>query len=393
MKILLVGPLPKEAGGSYTSGICKVVYELSKQYTDGVNYHVIALNLPQKVAERNNKYPFQFNGYKWMIKDVLSDFLFHSVKTYREMRYYKRELHDNPFKWEFYKVNIKRVIKTIRPDIIHVHQYISATYFANIYSVPIIVTMHGVFYRGLKEQENLKGLAYSLVNQADYYTGLTLECEKYMTGLFKIPSNKMEIIPNGTNTSIYYFSLDERKKMRDDFKINNDTIVFVTVASIQERKGQLRFIKVLEKLNVKFLYWIIGEGPDKSKVRNYIIDNRLEESVKLLGSINSNELYKYYSAADIYAHPSTMEGQSLSEMEAYATGLRIVVNEDIKDTIATIGDKDCYYILNMDRVEKKDFCNWIEKRDNMRSSKKDLDWNVISNKYADFYNKILEGEI
>ena len=31
IKILSIGQLPKEVGGSYTSGIARVVYELSKQ--------------------------------------------------------------------------------------------------------------------------------------------------------------------------------------------------------------------------------------------------------------------------------------------------------------------------------------------------------------------------
>lgn len=393
MKVLLVGPLPVEVGGSYTSGICKVVYEISKQHTEGVDYYVIALNLPQKKAKNNNNFPFQYNGYKLRLLDILIDVLFHPIRTCREWKYYKSELHENPLRWEFYKVNIKRAIKTIRPDLIHVHQYISAAYFANVYAAPIVVTMHGVFYRGLKEQENLKGLAYSLVNQADYYTGLTLECEKYMTGLLGIPRNKMEIIPNGTNTSVYYFSQEERKRMRNDYRLTDNTIVFVTVASIQERKGQLRFIKVLERLGINYQYWIIGEGPDETLVKNYVKDNGIEDKVKLLGSINSAQLYKYYSAADIYAHPSTMEGQSLSEMEAYATGLRVVVNEDIKDTIATIEDKECYYFLNMERIDDNDFCRWINKQDYIRKSKTGLDWSEISKKYTLFYLKVLKGKV
>ena len=40
MKVLLIGQLPKEIGGNYTTGAANVVYELSKQREDGVLYYI-----------------------------------------------------------------------------------------------------------------------------------------------------------------------------------------------------------------------------------------------------------------------------------------------------------------------------------------------------------------
>ena len=43
MRILIIGQLPKEIGGNYTTGAANVVYELSKQRDDGVRFCISIL--------------------------------------------------------------------------------------------------------------------------------------------------------------------------------------------------------------------------------------------------------------------------------------------------------------------------------------------------------------
>ena len=45
MRILIIGQLPKEIGGNYTTGAANVVYELSKQREDGVLYYTYGTNI------------------------------------------------------------------------------------------------------------------------------------------------------------------------------------------------------------------------------------------------------------------------------------------------------------------------------------------------------------
>ena len=55
-----------------------------------------------------------------------------------------------------------------------------------------------------------------------------------------------------------------------------------------------------------------------------------------------DELFAYYSAADIYAHPSSSEGQALVALEALCCGLPLIVNENIRDTIGLDESFDPY---------------------------------------------------
>ena len=45
IKVLSIAQLPKEVGGTYTSGIARVAYELSKQSVDGVKTYMYATNI------------------------------------------------------------------------------------------------------------------------------------------------------------------------------------------------------------------------------------------------------------------------------------------------------------------------------------------------------------
>lgn len=392
IKVLIIAPLPKEVGGSYTTGVCKVAYELSQCEIAGVKCFIFATNISNKKALRISKFPYQYNGYRWLIFDIMKDLVLRPIKTIKELIYYKQKSHENPLRFEFYKVNFTKVLENLKPDIIHVHGVgIAPLFFANKYKIPIIDTMHGVFYNGLETERISKDRLDSDVLMSDYFTCLTEECVVKMRDLLKIPENKISLIPNGINTHVFYYSDNERLNIRRKFNVSDDTIVFITVASIQERKGQFRFVKFLMNCDFDFQYWIIGEGKDKEKIWNFCNNNQLGERVKFLGNIYSRELFKYYSAADIYAHVSTMEGQSLSEMEAYATGIRTIVCKDIKDTVVTnVNNSDIYYILDFEDYDYGKFERWITTKKQIRKSRSDVNWNIIGEKYGDLYNKILK---
>lgn len=386
----MVGPLPTDVGGSYTTGVCKVVYELSRQSYDGVELYISSTNIHQYKAEKISNYLYQYNGYRWVIFDAFCDILFHPIKTIRELLYHKNVCHQkNPFRFEFYKLNIIRHIKRVKPDILHVHSTECASvYFANNGKLPIIDTMHGVFYFGHESQKNMGDFLKSCVQQSDVITGLSENCRKLMKKYLNVPDNKLAIIPNGVDLSVYYFSERQRLKIRETYKVGQST-VFITVASIQERKGQLRFIKLLETLNIDYQYWIIGSGPDKVQIQKFCERKGISAKVKFLGSIPSQELYKYYSAADIYAHPSKMEGQALSEMEAYATGLRIIVSKDIKDTIASdVSNRLIYYVVDMDCVDANNIKMWLRNCPIKRTSRNELSWETVAKQYENLYKTL-----
>lgn len=394
MKILIIGQLPKEAGGNYTTGAAKVVYELSKQHVEGVTLFTFATNTPEVNARMSSTYPNQYIGYKKGIIGLLMDFVLHPARTFKEWYHYRHIDHQNPLRVAFYKTNIRRAIKLVNPDLIHVNSIgnVSSTRFAmEGQRIPLLLTCHGIFYRGDVNDVKGRDLYQGNLPLCDYYTGLTEESRHEFSVILGVPPKKYTIIPNGVDTTKFYFSEEWRNRIRKEYGIGDNTIVFITVASLQERKGQLAFIKILEQLDIDYQYWLVGLGSDKELIEKYVADYHLKDKVKLLGYRNSDELYKYYSAADVYAHPSWKEGQALSEIEAYSTGLRTLVNTAIKGTLIDDPATEHYCLVDFTSPNYDSIRSWIYAgKGKARISKQKYDWGNIMNRYAALYKELID---
>ena len=393
MKVLTIGQLPVEAGGNYTTGAANVVYELSRKSVEGVAGYTFGTNIPKGKAKLISTYPNQYMGYKWSgVLNIIKDWLIHPVKSVHQWRHYRDVDHENPLRFSFYKVNIESAINRVKPDIIHVNSIgnISATRFAlGNKKIPILLTCHGIFYRGEKCDIVGKDRYLGNIGLADAYSGLTqeslFEYQKYLG----ISKDKVSIVPNGADCDKFYYDQERRLSLRKEMNVGEDVKVLLTVASVQERKGQYAFVKLLSNLeDVKFQYWIIGKGGDMERIREYVKNNRMEDRIKLLGYHSADELYAYYSAADIYAHVSTQEGQALCDIEANATGMRSIINKKILVTVPGLESRD-YYLLDTDDIKYKELALWIKRDINCRCSSRSLDWQNILNMYVALYKKVI----
>lgn len=103
-----------------------------------------------------------------------------------------------------------------------------------------------------------------------------------------------------------------------------------------ERKGVTTLISALRRV-VKELpgthLWILGDGPEKNKIRLQIGHLKLKESVSLLGL--TENVFDYFNSADIAVFPSYgKEGLMGAVLEAMAVGKPVVTttgngNEDV----------------------------------------------------------------
>lgn len=394
MKILLIGQLPKEIGGNYTTGAANVVYELSKQSEAGVDYFTYGTNITAKAADKASVYANQYIGYKMKPLRMLMTALIRPVATFNHLMHYKKVDHQNMLRFFFYEDNIREAINKVQPDLIHVNSInnVSPVRFAvGNRKIPILLTCHGIFYRGDANDVAARDCYLGNIPLVDAYSGLTQESLDEYETILGVKRDRVSVIPNGVDCKKFYYSPEWRAKIREKYGVSECCKVFITVASVQERKGQLAFVKLLKHLNIKdFQYWIVGKGQDEAAIEEYIKANGMNDKVKLLGYMTADQLYKYYSAADIYAHTSLKEGQALSELEANATGLRTIVNKAIVGTIASEITNEDYYVLDFDNIDTKSIESWVNKKTLERKSRRNFDWSVIAQQYAQLYYAIIK---
>lgn len=393
MKVLIIGQLPKEIGGNYTTGAANVVYELSKQNVGDVEYFTYGTNITNKAAAKASAYPNQYKGYKFNPFRILLYGLRHPFISISHLRHYLNVDHQNIFRYAFYEDNIRKAIERVQPDLIHVNgiKNVSPVRFAiGNRKIPVLLTCHGIFYRGDANDVEARDCYMGNIPLADAYSGLTQESLDEYEKILGVKRDRVTVVPNGVDCKKFYYSPEWRAKIRSEYGISDNCKVFITVASVQERKGQLAFVKLLKNLHMDYQYWVVGKGPDEVAIDDYIKENGMADKVKLLGYKTADQLYKYYSAADIYAHPSWKEGQALCELEANATGLRTIVNRAIVGTIASKITNEDYYVIDFDNIDTKSIESWVNKEASERKSRTNFDWSVIAKRYAQLYTTIIK---
>lgn len=118
--------------------------------------------------------------------------------------------------------------------------------------------------------------------------------------------------------------ISKAKEEINDIKKPNK-FVFCTIGRLVTQKGYDRLLRVHNKLiseGLEYELWIIGEGNKRPLLEEYIKENKLSDSVKLLGF--KENPYKYLKLSDAFVCSSRAEGFSTVASEAVILGKPIV---------------------------------------------------------------------
>lgn len=129
---------------------------------------------------------------------------------------------------------------------------------------------------------------------------------------------------------------EELKEIRDKFNLSKNDKILLYTGRIVPGKGVKEMIeaaKLTKNKNYKIL--ILGSSLNSLNVKNEfekevysLIDEEVRERIVFTGFVNYEELYKYYSLADIALMPSILEDSApLSIIEALCCGLPIITTD------------------------------------------------------------------
>ena len=400
MRVLQVGQLPKEMGGNYTTGVARVVGELSRYKFGEYEVYLYATNISNENAQKLHSDYCTYLGYVKRPLHMIAHSLMHPIESVKAYKTYRITDKSTSFlHMEFIRDNFSRVIGLVKPDVIHYHgTALSAMHFANLKRrIPVLYSPHAMVWADNESDEEKKKqiikAAQLTLSFADCYTALNKSVLERMR-LLSVDEKRISIVPNGVDSNKFYYSGTAREEIRKALGVTDGTIVFISVGLIIERKGQFDFLKILQSSRINYQYWIIGKGPDEDLIRHYVEENAIFDRVKLLGYIEDKDIYKYHSAADFYAHASYFEAQALSEIEAYSCGLRVVVNKIIADTVVGNIDfeKQTYLVLDFEKPNYAELTNWIKLDQGERVSSNNFDWKRVAEGYGECYNRLMEQQ-
>jgi len=247
----------------------------------------------------------------------------------------------NPFSDLFAFFEIYNLIKSRKPDIVHLHSskagVLGALTGKTAGVKKIVFTAHGWVFN--ERLPLWKKLFYVCASKCAAFFQDAIICvseyDKKAALKYKIaPAKKLFVVHNGIDVEKLAF-LDrnparEALQKTTHYSLLTTHFLIGTIANLYKNKAIDILIETAILIqdsarDKNFAFIVIGEGKERENLESRIKNQGLEEKFFLVGSVA--EAWKYLKAFDVFVLPSLKEGFPYAILEAMAAGLPIVVSK------------------------------------------------------------------
>jgi len=159
------------------------------------------------------------------------------------------------------------------------------------------------------------------------FTAISRLCALDVEEHYGIPASGIEVVYNGVDVDTFHPRNRERSRepLRTRHNVRDDEIVFLFVGTGFRRKGLDTLIDALADLakEAPVRLFVVGKGSEGA-FRRQVRKRSLEEKVWFLGP--RRDLAELYAMADVFALPTRYEPFGTVCLEAWASGLPVVVS-------------------------------------------------------------------
>ncbi len=339
----------------------KVLYLITKSEIGGAQ--IFVANLSRKISNLGHQVTIASGE-----KGYLSDFAQKDKIDFRLIKGLEKS--SNPFNFIRFLFNFYHLFRDLKPDVVHLNSSnaLLGAFVAKMANMGVktVFTVHGLSVLDENyHKKGLKSLFFRLLIKNCFFKfgfffvdDLVFVSQKNLDfALSKKIVKSAKLVYNGVETN-FLSKEDARKFVLNKAKIeDNDCFLLGSIGRLAYPKNYefliANFAKILEiKANARLL--IIGDGPERGKYQK--IAEEFPDKVYFLGQIE--DASRYLKAFDLFILPSIYEGLSLSLIEAYISGIKIVAS-DVGGNSEIIGSENCYKLNDID-----DFINIFKKNIN-----------------------------
>ena len=240
----------------------------------------------------------------------------------------------------FPQVEIRKALDEFRPDVVHVQVSdpigLSVVSYARRKGVPVVTTEHNQ-PEVLTEPLHIPGVVRRPVNallsayfrnrqsKSDFVTMPTEQAIRNLLSRHEI-GVPVAAVSNGVDLSCFKPG-KAKDNIYDTYGISRSvpTVVYIGRVDPEKQVGLVisAFKEALSKVPKAQLV-IVGDGVDKARLEKKVAEWGLNESVKFLGRVVSDDLYELYRVGDVFATASEIETQGIVLIEAAASGLPLI---------------------------------------------------------------------
>ena len=236
------------------------------------------------------------------------------------------------FRWQDlpkYALSLRRVIKRIKPDLIHAGPIQTCAFIAILTGFRPILTM---------------SWGYDLLQDADHnrwysqITGYVLRNSTFFISDALVTRDRaLAYGMNPTRTVIFPWGIDLQRFTPKDWsskKADKRTTDASFTVFCNRSWEPIYGIDVLARAFVHaaqdrtgLSLMLLGGGSQGARIRQILLNGGVLDRVTFPGQVSQTELPRWYHWADVYVSPSHVDGSSVSLMEALASGLPCLVSD------------------------------------------------------------------
>jgi glycosyltransferase involved in cell wall biosynthesis len=217
----------------------------------------------------------------------------------------------------------RRLVKKIRPDIVHTHYVTSggvAGLVCNFH--PTITTVHGSDINESMKSGIWKFLLRRVFQQADCVNTCTEDQKRKVMSL-GINPKKIYVLTLGIDTDKFFFAPRQWGCLKD-------TIRLVTTRRLENCYDHftiIRALAILRRKGIKFKMTFAAGGPLQDNLKEMVKKEELENGVYFLGGVGKDRIIEILHNNDIFLSAPVMDGISIALLEALSVGLFPIVSQ------------------------------------------------------------------
>lgn len=221
------------------------------------------------------------------------------------------------------------MVKLYRIELLHVHYAIPHAYAGYMAKkmlaedgifIPMVTTLHGTDITLVGNHPFYKPAVTFSINKSDVVTSVSESLKQDTLNLFQI-TKEINVVPNFIDVT------KSTKKYIDcqrSLLANEDEKIITHVSNFRPVKRIMDVIHIFNKIQnkVKSKLIMVGEGPEKEKAEDLVMELGLDNKVVFLGE--SNEIDKILCFSDLFLLPSEKESFGLAALEAMVNGVPVI---------------------------------------------------------------------
>jgi glycosyltransferase involved in cell wall biosynthesis len=169
----------------------------------------------------------------------------------------------------------------------------------------------------------------SLRKDATYLFACSEPAGTWLFGKNVLQAKNFFLWKNAIDVDSFTFSLEARKKMRDEFKIQ-DSFVVGHVSRFSSAKNHMFLLEIFKDIhqkNPRSKLLLVGDGELRESIERRIKELNLEDAIIITGF--RADVPDIMQAMDVFLFPSLFEGLPVTLIEAQASGLVVVASDKI----------------------------------------------------------------